>query len=118
MLFLAAAAVVASGQQPPARGPVAPTVQARATIRVLSGATVRFGQVQADGDGTQRNTIIRTEGSVQAAKLIEFSEIQARGSPRLIVSSSPPAGTWTSALLNDALAPGASVGAGGAMVHE
>ena len=72
MLFLAAAAVAASAQQPPVRGPVAPSAQARATIRILSGATVRFGQVRADGDGIERNTIIRTEGSAQTVKLIEF----------------------------------------------
>ena len=72
MLFLAAAAIAASAPPQPTRGPVAPSAQARATIRILSGATVRFGQARADGDGTQRDTIIRTDGSVQAAKLIEF----------------------------------------------
>jgi hypothetical protein len=72
MLFFAAAAIAASVQQPPMRGPIAPTVQARATIRILAGATVRFGQAQADGDGVQRDTTIRTDGSVQTAKLIEF----------------------------------------------
>ena len=72
MLFLAAAAIAASTQQPPIRGPVAPTVQARATIRILSGATVRFGEARADGEGTQRDTTIRTDGSVKTAKLIEF----------------------------------------------
>ena len=72
MLFLTAAAIAASAQPQPMRGPVAPSVQARATIRILSGATVRFGEARADGDGTRRDTTIRTDGSVQAAKLIEF----------------------------------------------
>ena len=42
MLLLAAAAIAASAQSAGA-GPVAPRVQARATIRILSGATVVFG---------------------------------------------------------------------------
>ena len=67
-----AAAIAASAQLPAASGPVAPRVQARVTIRILSGATVRFGEPGAGNEGAQRTTILRTEGSAQSAKLIEF----------------------------------------------
>ena len=70
MLLLAAAAIAASAE--PARGPVAPRVQARATIRILSGATVRFGEVRRGAEGTVRTVTIRAEGVEQTAKLIEF----------------------------------------------
>jgi hypothetical protein len=70
MFFLAVAAVAASGQPP--RAPVAPRVQARATIRILSGATIRFGEPREGAEGTERIVTIRTEGSEQPAKLIEF----------------------------------------------
>jgi hypothetical protein len=72
MLFLAAAAIAASVPQAPARTPVAATVQARVTIRILSGATVRFGQARDDNEGTRRTTMIQAEGSARPANLIEF----------------------------------------------
>ena len=72
MLLLAATALAASAQFPAASGPVAPRVQARVTIRILSGATVRFGSAGAGKEGAQRATILRNEGSTQPAKLIEF----------------------------------------------
>jgi hypothetical protein len=70
MLLLAAAAIAASA--PPPRGPVTARVQARVTIRILSGATVRFGEAREAAEGTERATIIRTQGFEQPAKLIEF----------------------------------------------
>ena len=72
MFLLAAAAIAASAQQLPAIGPVAPRVQARATIRVLSGATIRFGEARDQNEAVERTTIIHTEGSAQPAKLMEF----------------------------------------------
>jgi hypothetical protein len=72
MLLLTAAAIAASAPQPANRGPVAPRVQARATIRILSGATVRLGEDNAGSEGAERATTLRTEGSTQPAKLIEF----------------------------------------------
>jgi len=70
MLLLAAAAIAASAEPP--RGPVAPRVQARATIRILSGATVRFGEAREGAEGTARTVRIRAKGVEQTAKLIEF----------------------------------------------
>lgn len=72
MLLLAATAIVASAFQSPASGPVAPRVQARATIRILAGATVKFGEARDQSEAVERTTIIRTEGSARPAKLMEF----------------------------------------------
>jgi len=72
MLLLVAAAIAASAQQSPANGPVAPRVQARATIRILAGATVRFGETRDQGDAIERTTIVHVEGSREPAKLMEF----------------------------------------------
>jgi hypothetical protein len=72
MLLLAAAAIAASAPQPPASGSVAARVQARVTIRILAGATVRFGEAGSQNQAVERTTIVRTEGSVQAVKLMEF----------------------------------------------
>ena len=71
MLLLAAAAIAASAQ-PPASGPVAPRVQARVTIRILAGATVRFGDAGSQNQAVERTTIIRSEGPAQVVKLMEF----------------------------------------------
>jgi hypothetical protein len=72
MLFLAAAAIAASAHQPPASGPVAPRVQARVTVRILAGVTVRFGETNNQNEAIARTTTIRTEGFAQPAKLMEF----------------------------------------------
>jgi hypothetical protein len=72
MLFLAAAAIAASAAQPPASGPVTARVQARVTIRILAGATVRFGEAGNRNEAIERTTIVRTEGSAQVVKLMEF----------------------------------------------
>lgn len=72
MFLIAAAAIAASVQQSPASGPIAPRVQARVTIRILAGATVKFGEGRDQSEAEERTTIIHTEGSVQPAKLMEF----------------------------------------------
>ena len=72
MLLLAAAAIAASASQQPASGPVAPRVQARVTIRILAGATVRFGDAGSQNQAVERTTIIRSEGPAQVVKLMEF----------------------------------------------
>jgi hypothetical protein len=72
MLLLAATALAASAQFPAASGPVAPRVQARVTIRILSGATVSFGSAEPGNEGALRTTILRNEVSARPAKLIEF----------------------------------------------
>lgn len=72
MLFLVAAALAAPAQQVPMHSPVAATAQAQATIRILSGAAVHFGESGVVGEGVQRTTTIQTNGIAQTAKLIEF----------------------------------------------
>ena len=70
-MLLVAAAIAASAPQTPRRT-AAPTVQATATVRILSG--VRLSQNERHGrDGfILRNSVLRTAGSTQPAKLIEF----------------------------------------------
>jgi hypothetical protein len=73
MLLLAAAALVsssASNLQP--RRAVAPLVQARATVRILSGTTLRLGQVSTADGQRLRLTSVSTPDGVQAASLVEF----------------------------------------------
>jgi hypothetical protein len=72
MFLLVAAAIAASAHLPPANGPVAARVQARVTIRILAGATVRFGEAGSQNQAVERTTIVRTEGSAQPVKLMEF----------------------------------------------
>jgi hypothetical protein len=79
MLFWFAAAA-ASALPAPAhapQGPGRPTIQARATVRIISGARVRLGPEQDQGrqDGDvppQRATVIVADGSTRPARLIEF----------------------------------------------
>jgi hypothetical protein len=72
MFLLAAAVIAASVQEPSANQSVAPRVQARATIRILAGATIRFGQAATKNEAVERITRIRAEGSTKPAKLMEF----------------------------------------------
>jgi hypothetical protein len=65
MLFLLAAAIAAPGPQPP-------VVQARATVRILSGARLSFAAESTPGQPRPRTTIIHANGLAQAARLIEF----------------------------------------------
>ena len=66
-----AAAAVSVAQAPPLSA-VAAKVEARATVRIVSGVQLHF-----DGDGrrdglVRRDTVIRSAGAVQPAILIEF----------------------------------------------
>jgi hypothetical protein len=71
MLFLAAIIAAASPAQP-AR-PVGASVQARATIRILSGAELNFGEVPPSTSYVLRDSIIRAaDAEAQRAKLVEF----------------------------------------------
>jgi hypothetical protein len=72
MLLLAAA--IAAGPTPQARprNPVAAVVEARATVRIVSGARVHFGGEFAGDVPVARDSIIRSAGQAAPAKLIEF----------------------------------------------
>jgi hypothetical protein len=70
MLLLAAAAL-ATASTPPAAPSV--TVQATATIRVLTAVRLRLDGAVNPGAPPARNTVLRlSDGTAQPAKLIEF----------------------------------------------
>jgi len=72
MLLFAAAALAVSPQPEAAHAYVGPTVQARATIRIISGARLSFGDPESSQGPPPRETLLRTDGGSQPAKLIEF----------------------------------------------
>jgi hypothetical protein len=73
MFLIAAAAIASSAPQSPPMMSAGASVQATATIRVISGVRVSFGSEQNGTDIPQaRQTVIKTGDSQQPAKLIEF----------------------------------------------
>jgi hypothetical protein len=73
MLLVVAAAIVASAP-PPTRTSIGASVRATATIRVISGVRLSFGDEQNDADVPRpRQTTIHTaDAQHQQARLIEF----------------------------------------------
>jgi hypothetical protein len=74
-MFLIAAVAIASSipQVPPTMMSAGASVQATATIRVVSGVRVSFGLEQNGTDVPQpRQTVVKTGDTQQPAKLIEF----------------------------------------------
>jgi len=72
MVVLVAAAVASAAPQAPPGVPVGASAQARATIRIISGVRLHFGDEHAPEGLLPRDTIIRSAGVDQPAKLIEF----------------------------------------------
>lgn len=76
LIWLAIAATSAATRPAPASAPVAPLVQARATVTILSGARLHFGAHWTDGHGHDdviwRDSVIRGPAGDQPAKLFEF----------------------------------------------
>lgn len=73
MLLLAAAALASSPTPDPQSGrPVLPTVQAQATVRIVSGAMLHLGQASAVEGQQLRITRVSTPDGVQPATLVEF----------------------------------------------
>ncbi|HEX6742174.1 MAG TPA: hypothetical protein VF079_10335 [Sphingomicrobium sp.] len=72
MMLILAAAAAASAPQAPPRNPVAAMVEARATVRILSGAQLHLGRADVPAGGERRETVIRSAGAVERATLIEF----------------------------------------------
>jgi hypothetical protein len=70
-MLLVAAALAASAPHLPHR-PGAPAVQATATVRILSGVRLHLGERHGRDGFIARDAVLRTDGSSQAAKLIEF----------------------------------------------
>jgi hypothetical protein len=71
IMLLVAAAIAASAPQLPRRI-AAPPIQATATVRILSGVRLHLGEHQGRDGFIARDSMIRTGGSSQPAKLIEF----------------------------------------------
>jgi hypothetical protein len=73
MFLIAAAAIASSVPQAPPLVSAGASVQATATIRVMSGVRVSFGGDQSSTDVPQpRQTMVKIGDSQQPAKLIEF----------------------------------------------
>ena len=74
MLLVTAVAIAASSPQTPPLASVGSTVQATATIRVISGVRLSFGREQESADIPRpRLTLIHTaDAQQQPASLIEF----------------------------------------------
>jgi len=72
MIALAAAAVALATSQPSSH-PVSATAQATATIRVVTAVRLKLDGTDNPGAPRVRNSVLRSsDGSTQAAKLIEF----------------------------------------------
>ena len=72
LLLLAAAAASASAPPPWAHRSAVPVVQARATVRILSGASLRLGH-RSDIEGQRlRDTHVETREGIRPARLLEF----------------------------------------------
>ena len=71
LVALAAAAAVPT-DQPTAR-PAPGFARATATIRILSGTTIRFSEVERTAPDTLRETRVRaSDGSIRTARVVEF----------------------------------------------
>ena len=72
MLLLAAAAIAASSPQNNWQASTGAVVQARATIRIVSGARLKWDEKQSADIPRPRVTVIKTADGLERAKLIEF----------------------------------------------
>jgi hypothetical protein len=73
MLFLAAAAILASPPSDPGYSPAAATAHAQASVRIVHAAVLRLGEGALRGEAPPaRPTIAHPDGVPRAAKLIEF----------------------------------------------
>ena len=72
MLFLAATIAAAAPQGAPPR-PVGASVQARATIRIISGAELRLGKVRSADPFLERDTVVQSAtGQAERVRVFEF----------------------------------------------
>jgi hypothetical protein len=72
-LLLALAATLAAAADQPPRRPAGASAQAIATIRIVSGSTVRFEDLEKSAPARLRETRLRSaDGVVQVAKVVEF----------------------------------------------
>ena len=73
MLFLAAAAALATAPPNPPSTAVRATVQAQAIVRIITGVSVRLGEGALVGEAPRpQTTFARAGGQPQLARLIQF----------------------------------------------
>ena len=73
MLLLAAAAIASALPQNAPGASAPPVVQARATVRIVSGVRIQWERQASAGDiPPARTTVVQTVNGPQPAKLIEF----------------------------------------------
>jgi hypothetical protein len=72
MLLLAAAIAAEPAPQARPRNPVATLVEARATVRIVAGVRVQLGSDNGRDGLVARDSIIRSAGGAEPARLIEF----------------------------------------------
>lgn len=71
MLWLAAAAIAASTSAPPS-GPAPVSVEATATVRIVSGVRLRLDSMTNVGAPQSHQAVVIIEGNPRIARLIEF----------------------------------------------
>ena len=73
MLWLAAAAMTAATPQPAPSSPMRAVVQARATVRIISGQRIRFDGRPSEDAPRPSDSVVHTDGkAAQPARLVEF----------------------------------------------
>jgi hypothetical protein len=72
-MLLLAASIIAAAAQERGRIHAGASAQAIATVRIISGAVLHFGDDHRHGEAQlARETVAHIDGAVRAAKLIEF----------------------------------------------
>ena len=72
MLWLIAAAAAANAAPEPGNRPRPVTVQATATVRIISGVALKLDSPTNDGAPPARDSTISAGGTQKPARLIEF----------------------------------------------
>ena len=72
MLWLAALAATAAQPLPP-KPAVIPSLQAKASVRIVRAMPIRFQEIERQAPAALRRTVVRTsDGELREARLLEF----------------------------------------------
>ena len=73
MILIASLAIASAAAAQPAPQPAPTQARAQATIRIISAAQLRFGEIEKSSPELLRSSLIRSaDGIPQRAKLVEF----------------------------------------------
>jgi hypothetical protein len=72
MFLIAAAATIAAAAPQPSSSPRPVVAQARATVRIVSGVSLKLDAPTNEGAPPAHDSIVVTDGTARPAKLIEF----------------------------------------------